>query len=91
MELRWTPRALADLDEAHAFIKRDKELAAEEVADRILDAVEFLLRHPNLGRAGRVGGTRELVVSGSPFIVVYRVHLDEIQVLRLIHHARRWP
>ena len=47
--------------------------------------------YPSLGRVGRVRGTRELVVSGTPFVVVYRVRLDIVQVLRVLHHARKWP
>ena len=91
MELRWTPAALDDLDAAAEFVAADNPDAAAEMADRVLDATEGLLRYPNLGRAGRVRGTRELVVSGTPFVVVYRVRLDEIQVLRVLHHSRRWP
>jgi toxin ParE1/3/4 len=53
--------------------------------------VKYLERHPALGRAGRLPGTRELVVSGTPFIVVYRVRFDVTQVLSVLHHARKWP
>ena len=91
MELRWTPDALDDLDEAEEYVAKDDPPAARAVAERILEAVEGLVAYPNLGRAGRVRETRELVISGTPFLVVYRVRLDEIQVLRLLHHARRWP
>lgn len=91
MELKWTQAALDDLDTAARFIAEDRPRAATAVATRILEAAEGLLDFPNLGRAGRVRGTRELVVSGSPLVLVYRVRLDEIHVLRLIHHARRWP
>jgi addiction module RelE/StbE family toxin len=79
------------LDEAAEFIAQDNPTAAASVAERVLEAVEGLSRFPNLGRPGRVRGTRELVVSGTPFPVIYRVRFDEIQVLRLLHHARRWP
>lgn len=61
------------------------------MADRVLEAVEYLINHPGLGRIGRVQDTRELVVSGTPFVVIYRVRLDIVQVLRLLHHARKWP
>ena len=91
MELRWTPSALSDLDEARAYISGENALAAEVVAQRVVEAVEILTVHPNLGRPGRVRATRELVVSGTPLIIVYRVRLDEIHVLRVLHHARRWP
>ena len=91
MELKWTPSALGDLDDAGDYIREDNPPAAAEMGRRVQEAVEYLEHHPNLGRTGRLRGMRELVVSGTPFIVVYRVHLDQIQVLRVLHHARKWP
>ena len=61
------------------------------MAGRVREAVEYLLDHPNLGRGGRLRATRELVVTGTPFIVIYRVRLDTVQILRVLHHARKWP
>lgn len=61
------------------------------MATRVLEAVEYLLEHPGLGRHGRVQGTRELVVSGTPFIAICRVRLDIVQLLRVLHHAGKWP
>ena len=91
MELSWTPSALGDLKDAGAFIADENPHAARAMAQRIGEGVEYLLNHPALGRAGRVRGTRELVVSGTPFIVVYRTRYDQIQILRVLHHARKWP
>ena len=91
MELRWARSALGDLEDAGAFIAEENPQAARAMAQRVKGAVEYLLEHPALGRAGRVRGTRELVVSGTPFIVVYRTHYDQIQILRVLHHARKWP
>ncbi|MFH1029409.1 MAG: type II toxin-antitoxin system RelE/ParE family toxin, partial [Pseudomonadota bacterium] len=65
--------------------------AAQRMAERVQEAVEYLLDHPDMGRPGRVSGTRELVVSGTPFIVVYRVIAPVIQILRVLHYARKWP
>ncbi|HZA50151.1 MAG TPA: type II toxin-antitoxin system RelE/ParE family toxin [Myxococcaceae bacterium] len=90
MELRWTSSALDDLDQALEYIAQDDPRAAGAMSDRILEAAEGLTTYPNLGRAGRLRGTRELVVTGTPFLLVYRVHLDEVQVLRMLHHARSW-
>lgn len=61
------------------------------VIQRIMALVDQLPLIPNLGRSGRVKGTRELVVSGTPFIVPYRIAADGIEVLRVYHAARRWP
>ena len=91
MELSWAPSALGDLKDAGAFIADENPQAARAMAQRIREAVEYLLNHPALGRAGRVRGTRELVVSGAPFIIVYRTRYDQIQILRVLHHARKWP
>lgn len=90
MELKWTRSALRDLGDAGDYIEQDNPQAAEEMGRRVQEAVEYLESHPALGRAGRLRGTRELVVSGTPFIVVYRVRLDQIQILRVLHHARKW-
>src|SRR5690606_25481866 len=73
VELRWTPSALNDLDEAGDYIASENPRAARTMAARIREAVEYLQDHPNLGRAGRLRGTRELVVSGTPLVVIYRV------------------
>jgi addiction module RelE/StbE family toxin len=91
VELEWTPSALNDLDAAGAFIATENPRAARAIAIRVRTAVEYLTQHPALGRGGRVRGTRELVISGTPFIVVYRVRFDIIQLLRVLHHARKWP
>ncbi|OGI49804.1 MAG: toxin Y4kP [Candidatus Muproteobacteria bacterium RIFCSPHIGHO2_02_FULL_65_16] len=91
MELSWVRSALGDLEDAGAFIAGDNPQAARTMAQRVGEAVEYLMEHPALGRAGRVRGTRELVVSGTPLIVVYRIRFDHIQVLRVLHHARMWP
>ena len=90
MHLEWTRPALGDLKEAGDFIALDNPKAAKRMADRVQEAVEYLTDHPNMGRQGRVSGTRELVVSGTPFIVVYRIRVPSVQVLRVLHHARKW-
>ncbi len=68
----------------HAALRMDAEI--EKQANRLQD-------HPNLGRAGRVDGTRELVIQRTPFILVYRVRVDarRVEVLRVLHGAQQWP
>lgn len=88
----WSPEAIADLAALRAFIEQDDPTAARKVALHILHNVETLLRdHPEMGRPGRVPGTRELVIPRTPFIVPYRLVGDVIQILRVYHGARRWP
>jgi toxin ParE1/3/4 len=91
VRVRWLARALANLNAEAEFIARDKPRAAARVVHTIHETVDLLRQHPNLGRPGRVSGTRELVVPGTPYILPYRVRDDEIQILRVFHGARRWP
>jgi toxin ParE1/3/4 len=66
VRLEWRPRALADLVELRACIARQQPAAAERVGRRSADAAERLLAYPDLGRAGRAPGTRELAVARTP-------------------------
>ena len=91
MRVRWTDLALRDLAFARTWIAQDRPTAAAGQVSRIVDAVALLEDFPHLGRPGRRGGTRELVISNGPFIVAYRVKGDQIEVLRVLHGSRRWP
>jgi len=82
---------LADLEAIGDFVARDNPGAADRIVVRIVDAVERLRDHPHLGRSGRIAGTRELVIPETPYIVPYRVVVDDVQILAVIHGARRWP
>ena len=66
-------------------------MAARRVVQRIQVAVEHLASQPLIGRQGRVPGTRELIVQGTPFIIPYRVREETIEILDVLHAARRWP
>jgi toxin ParE1/3/4 len=92
MRLVWSPEAVEDLASLRAYIAEDDPAAARRVALHILHDVETLLPgNPDMGRPGRVPGTRELVVPKTPFIVPYRLQGQTIQILRVYHGARRWP
>jgi toxin ParE1/3/4 len=73
------------------YIARDRPMAASRIVEHILESVDNLSTHPFLGRPGRLPGTRELVVAGTPFIVPYQVREDEVVILRVFHAARKWP
>ena len=73
------------------FIARDNPKAASRVVKRIWDAAQVLADQPHAGRAGRVHGTRELVVTGTPYIIPYRVVENTVQILRVLHGKRKWP
>lgn len=91
MQISWLNRALLDLDEAEHYLARDNPAAAAKVQLKIARAVSLLEQQPELGRAGRVSGTKELVVADTPYIVAYRIKAGTVQVLRVYHSARKWP
>ena len=91
LEVRWLKRALANLEAEAEYICRDNPAAARRVVTAIEQAVKPLARHPALGRHGRVEGTRELVISGTPYIIPYRVREGRVEILRVFHAARKWP
>jgi addiction module RelE/StbE family toxin len=91
MKLRWARLALQDLHHLHEYIAEDNPSAANLMVTRIQDATLRLKKHPHMGRPGRVKGTRELIIAGSPYIVVYILGGSEIQIVAVIHSAMRWP
>lgn len=91
VKIRWTMQAANDLESVHEFITESSLHSANELVDRILADIDNLERFPQLGRTGRVEATRELVITGTPFIVVYRLLQDEVEILGVLHGARKWP
>ena len=91
MKIGWTEVAISHLRAAYDYVAADNPTAAEEVLRRIFSAAEFLVQHPNLGRMRRVEGTRELVITGTPFIVAYRTRRGGVEILAVLHGARKWP
>jgi len=91
MRIVWSPRALQHLDEIRRFIARDQPAAAAAIAACVRRSVEHLGSLPGRGRPGRVPETRELVVPRTPYIVPYAVRDDTIEILAVLHSARRWP
>jgi len=92
LQIRWTRTAASDLEKIEEYIAKENPIAATEQILTILDQVEELLpTHPEIGRDGRTGDTRELVIVKTKFIVMYRVEEETIFILRVIHSARQWP
>jgi toxin ParE1/3/4 len=89
--VRWTRSAAGHLRSAFEYLDAENPRAAIGSVERILAAVERLARFPQMGRAGRVPGTRELVLTGTPFLVAYRQKGRQIEVLALLHGTRKWP
>lgn len=91
MKIVWTRLALSDLDQAYNYIAASNPSAAVDTIERIEKAVGALSLYPEMGRLGRVAGTRELVVTRTSFIVPYRVQGEQVEILAVIHASRRWP
>ena len=89
MEIVWSPLAQARLREIHAYIALDNPEAAERVAARRVAIVEILKVHPYLGRAGAEPDIRELVVGGTPYILLYRLRGKRVTIHTIHHGAQR--
>lgn len=90
MKLLWTVAALRHLRDAREYIEIDNPPAATRQIDIIETTVNHLRAFPMMGRAGRRSGTRELPVPSTPYIVIYRVKEEGVQVLAVLHGARNW-
>ena len=91
MQIRWSSAASDDLFHIVEYIRKENSSAAKRVADKIYEHVGSLSSFPQLGKQGRVEGTRELPVPSLPFIVVYRLIQDVVEIAGVIHGAQRWP
>jgi addiction module RelE/StbE family toxin len=91
MRLRWTTPALRDMAEIHAFIAEHNPGAALKIARLLRAQAEGLTAHPFMGRAGRIKGTRELIIPEVMFIIAYRVTEATVDILAIRHGARVWP
>lgn len=85
MKLVWSPRAVRQLEDAVAYIEQDNPRAAWDLHDRILETAEKLLTSPELGPTGPRPGTRELTITRTRYVLVYRVTLDSIQIAAVWH------
>ena len=91
MQIRWAPTALNDFKTISYRVERQRNLAtANRVCRQIYNAIQTLRLHPHIGRPGTEEGTRELVITKSPYIVVYRLQSEAVQILRIWHGAQDW-
>jgi len=88
LEIVWSPVARMRLRQIRDFVARDKPEAAERLAMRIVAVVENLGNYPHLGRIGIEPGIRELVIGGTPYIVLYRVQGERVTVSTIWHGAQ---
>jgi toxin ParE1/3/4 len=91
MTIVWSPRAIGHLEALREYIARENPSAAARTAATVLAAVERLAELPNLGRPGRVAGTRELVVPRTAYVIPYRVRGERLEIIAVFHGRQRWP
>lgn len=91
MLLRWTDEAAADLERITGYLFEHTPERASRLVRALYEAPATLLTFPNRGRPGKKEGTRELVMSPLPYIVVYAIRGDALFVVRILHGAQRWP
>jgi len=91
VRVKWTRTALKNLDTAAEYIARDNIAASVRIVTRIQEAVKKLSNNPAMGRPGCIAGTRELIVSNTPYIIPYRVREGAVEILRVLHSSRKWP
>ena len=91
MKVIWSPTAAGNLDDIWTHIAQDNIDAADRMAERLHSASGILTDHPNMGRLGRQHRTRELVVAGTPYILIYTMTPGRIDIVRVIHGKQDWP
>jgi addiction module RelE/StbE family toxin len=91
MRIRWTPAAARDLQQISDYLKDHHPQYREPTLRKMYASVQSLKERPQRGRAGREEGTRELLFPPLPYIAVYRVKEQTIEVLRTYHGAQARP
>lgn len=87
----WTRAAIRDLTHIREYIARESPDAAREIALKIVDGTERIIQFPEAGRTGRLNGTRESVVSGTHYLIVYRLKKTSVHFVRVLHGRQEWP
>ena len=92
MRIRWTEPASRDLIQICDFLSNeDSRATARRIAISNHERIDSLADFPSLGRPGRKAGTRELIVTGLPYLAIYRLQGEAIEILRILHGAQVWP
>ncbi|VVT06126.1 type II toxin-antitoxin system RelE/ParE family toxin [Rhizobium sp. EC-SD404] len=91
MRVEFTRVAIRDLESLHQHIGADNPVAARRVADRILKAVEVIVKNPGIGRPIDRSDVKEWTIPGLPYVVPYRASNDKLEILRVFHVRRRRP
>jgi toxin ParE1/3/4 len=91
IQLRWTEAAAEDLERIANYLFEETPLHAARLVTEIYKAPAQLLIFPLLGRPGKAEGTRELILSALPYVIVYAVTGSTIHVRRILHGSQKWP
>ena len=91
MKIKWLRQSLRNLEQAHANIVKDDPGAARQLILRIQGAVGQLAEFPFMGRVGRPEATRELVISNTSYLIIYRVKEESVEILRILHSSKKYP
>jgi len=91
MKVKWTHPAGRELIGIRQYIGKNNPEAARQVASHIKASSKRLGENPLIGRMGRLKGTRKLVITRYPYILVYQVNGSRVEILRVMHTARYWP
>jgi len=90
LQIIWREKAEIDVREILEFIAQDNVAAAYKIYDILKNKVAMLGEYPEMGRVWRVSGTRELIITRTPYIVAYRIKDNDIQILRVLHGSQKW-
>jgi toxin ParE1/3/4 len=92
MHIQWTESAVHDLTQICDYLEEhDSAVTARRVALSIYERISALEKFPERGRLGRKSGTRELVFTGLPYLAIYRLQGEQVEILRILHGAQNWP
>jgi plasmid stabilization system protein ParE len=91
MKVVWSAPAVRHLQEVDPFPQGQNNASAVSARRRILQTAARIGQMPRSGRSGRILGTREAVVPRTPYIVVYQISSEAVEVIGIWHGAREWP
>ena len=91
MKTKWTKVSIKDLNHIFDYIENeDRPETARDMIQKIINSVSQLERFPEIGRVGRVKGTKELIIPSTPFIIIYRIKNSVLEILTILHHSKMW-
>jgi len=91
VRVKWTRCALREQDAAFEWLVARNPRAAVQAIDRLWNATQLLAENPKMGRPGLISGTRELVVGHIPYIVIYQVTVEQVEILAVLHRKQERP